>query len=89
MAERDDEVELRWLRGEYERLRGGDPFTVLGVDVLSDADSVRSAFLGLTKRFHPTRFALGSDDVRLYANELFLEIRRAYKQVAETDGRER
>lgn len=70
------------LRAEHARLRAADPFTVLGVTLEADPETIRRAYLALTKRLHPTRFAREDKDVRELANEVFLLVRRAHDELA-------
>jgi curved DNA-binding protein CbpA len=70
-----------------ERLRVADPFKTLEVPVQVDGEGVRRAFLALTKKFHPNRFALEPASTRDLANEVFLLIRRAYDQLADDEKR--
>jgi len=75
------------LRQELERLKFADPFLVLGVAPSADAPAIRWAFLELTKRYHPNRFARERQEVRELANEVFLLVRRAYDVLSNEDRR--
>src|SRR4030095_7893178 len=75
------------LRQEFERLKFADPFLVLGVAPSADAPAIRWAFLELTKRYHPNRFAREPGDIRELANEVFLVIRRAYEVLSDEQRR--
>src|SRR5262245_38124536 len=75
------------LRQEYERLKLADPFLVLGVAPSADGPAIRWAFLELTKRYHPNRFARDPADVRELVNEVFLLIRRAYDVLSDDQRR--
>jgi hypothetical protein len=57
------------------------PHIVLGVAELASAEQVRSAFLELTKQFHPARFGRMSPDVQRLSNEVFLGIKSAHDQM--------
>jgi len=61
---------------------GEPPHALLGVAADAPPDVLRAAFLRLTKRYHPTKFARFSPDVVRLANEVFLTIKRAYDQLA-------
>lgn len=76
-----------WLRAELTRLKAADPFQVLGVSPAVDGPAVRTAYLALTKRFHPNRFALEQPDTLALANEVFLLVRRAYETLIDNDKR--
>jgi curved DNA-binding protein CbpA len=76
------------LRVELARLSLLNPFQVLDIGPDADRETVRRAFLALTKRYHPARFARESPDTVDVATELFLVIRKAYAQLAD-DARRR
>jgi tetratricopeptide (TPR) repeat protein len=67
-----------WLAADLVRLKSAEPHVVLGIPAGADAAVVRNAYLSLTKRYHPNRFALETSSVRDLASEVFLLIRRAY-----------
>ncbi|RMH40354.1 MAG: tetratricopeptide repeat protein [Deltaproteobacteria bacterium] len=71
------------LRAELERLATANPFEVLGVGYDAGSEQVRAAFLALTKRYHPSRFARGERDTVRAANELFLRIKDAYTRLSD------
>jgi len=68
------------LRTLLERL-GQDARRVLGVGTDCTPAQARAAFLALTKRYHPTKFARFAPDVVKLANEVFLGIKRAYESI--------
>ncbi len=86
LGESHSEVAAR-LSTQLERLRSADPFRVLDVTPQVDREGVRRAYLLLTKKFHPNRFALEPVQTRDVANEVFLLIRRAYDLLADDDKR--
>lgn len=45
-------------------------------------DDARSAFLRVSKEFHPNRFARRSESVRRLASEVFLVLKEAYEEVS-------
>jgi tetratricopeptide (TPR) repeat protein len=75
------------LQAELLRLSAANPFQVLGIPAFADGDVVRAAYLGATKRCHPTLFALHGPDARELSNEIFLIIRRAYTELANDEQR--
>jgi len=60
-----------------QRLSRG-PRTALGVDETASVDEVRSAFLQLTKQYHPARFGRLSVEIQRLSNEVFLGLRSAH-----------
>jgi len=75
------------LQAQLDKLRAADPFRTLGVPAQVDGEGVRHAYLSLTKKLHPNRFALEPASTREIANEVFLLIRRAYDLLADEDKR--
>ena len=74
---------IRALVAEAESLRKLNPFLVLGVGYEATNADVRAAFGGLTKRYHPDRFArYESSELRAVAAEIFILIRDAYRKLA-------
>jgi hypothetical protein len=77
-----DEAQARAaLTTMLERLAKG-PFVTLGIDPSATAEDVRQAFLTLTKRYHPAKFARMSGELQRQANEVFLQIRGAHDTIA-------
>ena len=64
-----------------ERLARG-PHAALGIGPDSSGDEVRTAFLQLTKQYHPARFARMANDIQRLSNEVFLAIRAAHDSLA-------
>jgi hypothetical protein len=64
-----------------DRLASG-PHAALGVDPDPTAEEVRQAFLKLSKRYHPAKFARCSTDIQKWSNEVFLALRAAHDQLA-------
>jgi hypothetical protein len=54
------------------------PQVALGVDSSASGEQIHSAFLQLTKRFHPARFGRMSNEVQRLSNEVFLGIKSAH-----------
>ncbi len=82
MSDRDAENEARAQLAAFAPRLADAPHTILGVAADAAPDVRRAAFLQLTKRFHPMRFARFSPDVVRQANEVFLTIKRAYDQMS-------
>lgn len=59
-----------------------DPYEALGLTGQANHDQVRTAFLQLTKQFHPAKFARLAVDVQKLANEVFLALRGAHDTLA-------
>ncbi|HSN28588.1 MAG TPA: J domain-containing protein, partial [Kofleriaceae bacterium] len=62
------------------------PYAALGIAETTTADEVRTAFLALTKQFHPARFGRLAIDVQRLANEVFLGIKGAHDQLMKQLG---
>lgn len=78
------------LARELESLRKLNPFQVLNIKYDSNDDQVRAAFGALTKKYHPDRFArFQSNDARMYASEIFILIRDAYRRLGDSASRSR
>jgi hypothetical protein len=69
------------LAAMQDRLARG-PHVTLGIETTANGDDIRAAFLSLTKRFHPTRYARMSPEIQRLSNEVFLGIRAVYDQLA-------
>ena len=69
-----------------DRLASG-PHVALGVDPNASAEDIRQAFLKLSKRYHPAKFARCSNDLRRWSNEIFLALKAAHDQLARTAQR--
>ncbi len=67
-------MQARLARSAYDAL------DIPGGDVAPD--QVRTAFLELTKTYHPAKFARMPNDVYKLANEVFLGLRAAYDQLS-------
>jgi hypothetical protein len=76
------------LRELLARLKGADPFTVLGVGLDAGDHAIHTAYLGLTKKLHPNKFARDAADVRELAHEVFLLVRRAHDELAKQAKRQ-
>jgi hypothetical protein len=76
------------LESELDRLNRADPFAILRVSFEADDMAVRRAFLTVTKRYHPNRFARRHQDIRRLANEVFLRFNRAHAQIRTESSRQ-
>ncbi|MDB4954374.1 MAG: hypothetical protein JWO36_1943 [Myxococcales bacterium] len=74
----DDEAQVRATLIEMQQRISKGPYNALGVTNTATHEQVRSAFLQLTKRFHPARFARLSADLQKFSNEVFLGLRSAH-----------
>src|SRR5262249_41514392 len=75
------------LRVELARLSELNEFAILAIGPEAGREQVRSAFLALTKKYHPARFARESPDTVEIANEVFLVIRKAYATLIDDNRR--
>jgi tetratricopeptide (TPR) repeat protein len=76
------------LEAEVRGLRAMNPFQVLGVPYDAEDQSVRLAFVELSKRYHPDRFArFESERGRALASEVFMAVRDAYRRIGDPRGR--
>jgi hypothetical protein len=66
------------LRDMQRRLKRS-PAEALGVEENVPAAAVRSAFMELTKQYHPAKFARLDEATVKLANEVFLQLREAYE----------
>ncbi len=58
------------------------PHVALGIaEATATPESVRAAFLELTKQFHPARFGRMSTELQRLSNEVFLGIKAAHEQL--------
>lgn len=77
-----DEALARAILAEMQdRLMGG-PHSALGVSPQATPAEIRTAFLELTKIYHPARFGRLSTDTQKLSNEVFLAIRAAHDSIA-------
>jgi hypothetical protein len=84
----DGEAAAAKLRRELARLQAGTAFEVLGVPPHASGEAVRAAFISLTKKFHPNRFARESPEVLDLSTEIFLLVRRAYGAISDDAKRQ-
>jgi hypothetical protein len=77
-----DEVSARSVLADMQARLAKDPAAALGVTSSATAEEVRTAFLQLTKTFHPVRFGRMANDIQKLSNEVFLALRAAHDSVA-------
>ena len=82
----DDEARARATLNEMQRRISGGPYAALGITETATTDEVRTAFLALTKQFHPARFARLSPELHRMSNEVFLGIKSAHDQLLKQLG---
>ena len=83
----DDEARARAVLGEMQARISRGPSVALGLeDSGATAESVRAAFLALTKQFHPARFGRMSTDIQRLSNEVFLGIKAAHELLLKSLG---
>jgi tetratricopeptide (TPR) repeat protein len=73
-----DEAHARTALAEMQDRLARGPIAALGVAATATAEDVRTAFLQLTKRYHPVRFGRMAVDIQKQANEVFLALRAAH-----------
>jgi tetratricopeptide (TPR) repeat protein len=73
------------LRAALERLDAA-PYAFLGLVGDPTPAQARSAYLALTKKYHPTKFARFSPDTVRLANEVFLALKRVYEALERGAG---
>lgn len=78
---------LRDMQAKLKR----SPLEALGVVGGASAAEIRSAFMSLTKQYHPAKFARLDEATVKLANEVFLDLREAYEglQAAALQGGKR
>jgi len=77
------------LRAELDRLEVANPFQALSLDLEATSQEIRSAFLTLTKKYHPSLYARMDRPVVKLANEVFLRVKDAYGCVKDDASREK
>lgn len=70
------------LADDLARMRRSSPLEILGLSAGADEAEIRAAFLALTKRNHPNRFARRDPSILRLANEVFLLVRAAYEKAS-------
>jgi hypothetical protein len=77
-VEAPEEVRARATLEEMQLRISQGPYAALGLTEAASPDDVRAAFLGLTKQFHPARFARMSPELHRLSNEVFIGIKTAH-----------
>ncbi len=77
------------LQAEFDRLATANWFAALGLEATATPADIRAAFLALTKRYHPSRYARQERDVVRLANEVFLRVKDAYTALGDVRKREK
>lgn len=76
------EASARALLLDMQSKLAAGPHTALGLPTHATASDIRSAFLQLTKVFHPARFGRMTVEIQRLSNEVFLALRAAHDQIA-------
>ncbi len=66
---------------DWFRLRGDNPYTVLGLDSDASDGQVEQAYRRLISQYHPDRYANDPPDIRQRAEAKAREINRAYDRI--------
>ncbi|HUJ58279.1 MAG TPA: hypothetical protein VLX92_07295, partial [Kofleriaceae bacterium] len=82
----DDEARARATLVEMQSRIAQGPHIALGVAEIATAEQIRSAFLELTKQYHPARFGRMSVEVQRMSNEVFLGIKAAHEAMLRAIG---
>jgi len=77
----DDEARARATLVAMQRQLAQGPHIALEIAEMANAEQVRAAFLGLTKQFHPARFARMSSELQKLSNEVFLGLKDAHDRM--------
>jgi DnaJ-like protein len=75
----------RLVTEQLELLQKQDYFAVLGVDRDVTPEDARHAFFKLTKKWHPSLYALEPEEVRNAVAEIFLLLKRAFDTMSDPD----
>ena len=87
--EADDESRARAVLAEMQERVTRGPHATLGITTHATATDIRTAFLQLTKIYHPARFARMAVEIQRLSNEVFLTLRAAHDSLAKPRQRER
>lgn len=78
-----DEKQARAALADMQARLARSPYDALNIQAGSvGVAEIRTAFLELTKTYHPAKFARMSVDIQRLANEVFLALRAAHDQLA-------
>ncbi len=76
------EASARALLLDMQHKLSVGPHVALGLPTHATTSDIRSAFLQLTKVFHPARFGRMTVEIQRLSNEVFLSLRAAHDQIA-------
>jgi hypothetical protein len=82
----DDEARARATLVDMQRRLARGPEDAFGLDRAATPESVRAAFLALTKQFHPARFGRLPTELQRLSNEVFLGIKSAHETLLRSLG---
>jgi hypothetical protein len=77
-----DESRARSLLHAMQARLAEGPYAALGLPTHASPSDIRTAWLQLTKQFHPARFARMASEIQKLSNEVFLSLKSAHEQVA-------
>ena len=77
-----DEAHARSVLAEMQERLVHGPHAALGIPQTANAAEIRTAFLQLTKTYHPARFGRLSVETQKLSNEVFLGLRAAHDSLA-------
>ena len=86
MAVGQDEARARAILAEMQDRLVSGPHAALGIPPNATPADIRTAFLELTKVYHPARFGRLSTDTQKLSNEVFLGLRAAHDAIAPARG---
>lgn len=66
---------------DWFKLRGEDPYAVLGLDSQASDAQIEQAYRRLISQYHPDRYANDPDEIRQRAEAKAREINRAYDRI--------
>lgn len=81
-----DEAQARATLAAMQARLARGPHDALGIAGNATAGEVRTAFLELTKTYHPARFGRMSQDTQRLSNEVFLKLREAHDALVKMLG---
>lgn len=85
----EEEARARAVLAEMQDRVARGAHAALGIPTHATATDIRTAFLQLTKIYHPARFARMAVEIQRLANEVFLSLRAAHDSLAKPPQRTR
>ena len=83
----DEEAQAKAVLTQMQMRLSHGPHEALGLqDMSATPETVRAAFLTLTKQFHPARFGRMSNELQRLSNEVFLGIKSAHETLLRSLG---